>query len=48
MKKNYIQPSSKTILMSFAHSVCVGSVHGNSNLQYSGAGDPNSAIQRPL
>lgn len=48
MKKNYIQPSSTTIMMSFAHSVCVGSVHGNSGLQFSGSGNPNDISQKPM
>lgn len=48
MKKNYIQPSSMTIEMSFAHSVCVGSVHGNSGLQFGGSGDPNEILQKPM
>ena len=41
MKKLYIQPASNVQTMSFANTICVGSVHGNGGLQYGGGYTPN-------
>ena len=36
MKKQYIQPLTKFQSTNFTQSLCVGSVHGNSPLQFGG------------
>lgn len=44
MKKFYIQPQSNVQTVSLISTICVGSVRGNSPLQYGGAAnimDPN-------
>lgn len=46
MKKHYIIPTSETVAFRTA-SLCdpyVGSVHGNTNLQYNGAADPGDPV----
>ena len=48
MTKHYIQPSSniQTTIGSFA--ICVGSVHGNANLEYGGGSDGSNDDQKPF
>ena len=49
MKKLYIQPASNVQTMSFANTICVGSVHGNGGLQYGGGYTPGgSGSQTPM
>ena len=49
MKKLYIQPNSNVQSVNLIGTICVGSVHGNSDLQYGGsATEPYNPNQRPM
>ena len=47
-KKHYIQPQSNMQTMSFANSICVGSVHGNTGLKYGGDVETHNPGQKPM
>ena len=42
MRKQYIQPLTTAQATRFTHSLCVGSIHGNSPLQFGGGSNGGS------
>lgn len=48
MRKHYINPQTITQLMSSANRICVGSIHGNADLEFGGGSDGSNENEKPF
>lgn len=48
MKRHYIQPAIHLHQISMVATICVGSVHGNAGLTFSGGSDGSDEAEKPF